>query len=186
MVKLSLNKLLLILSLIFGLASCGSNTSTATYEPPSNIKDNDDSNELIPSRGTIFQIDEETLYELVYSAYQEVLPEAKVSVLTFPARGYTTKWLAPPYYLDWYYITVKILRVEGLDGAKNSQQGYLVDVSGKGSSFLQGKKKQKELFQSIYNRLNEYGSAVKLTAIKRADFLLDRKRMYVKSADTLG
>ena len=52
--------------------------------------------------------------------------------------------------------------------------------------FFQGKKKQKELFQLIYSRLNEYSSVVGVTAIKRADFLLDRKRMYVKSADTLG
>lgn len=167
------------------LAGCGSSTSTSDYKPPADTKLSETDEMKIPESGTVFAMDEEKFYELVYSAYQEVLPEAKVSVLTFPVRGYTTKWLAPPYYLDWQYISAKMVRVSGVDAAGDKQTGYLVEVTSRGTSFLQGNLKKKRLFEVIYSRLNQYAEAKDLTGIKQVDFKLSREKMYVSGSDSL-
>ena len=163
------------------LAGCGETTSTATAPPP---KASSLAME-IPSSGTLIQINEMRLYELVSSAFQQVIPEAEVSVITFPERGYTAKWLAPPLYVDWYYYTVKIVNAVGLSSDGQQVSGYIVDVSGRGSSFLQGGVKRKQLADLIGSALYEYGKPVAARDLKRANFKLNKEKMYVVGADHL-
>lgn len=163
------------------LAGCEESTSTATAprpETPSIAME-------IPNNGIIIQIDEMRIYELVSSSFQQVVPESNVSVLTFPERGYTAKWYAPPLFVDWYYITVKIAKVEGLDATGNQVSGFVVDVSGRGSSFLQGSTKRRQLSDLIGSALYEYGQPVAATNLMRTDFNLNREAMYVVGADHL-
>jgi len=163
------------------LAGCAESTSTATAPPP----DAPSISMAIPSEGRIIQIDEMQLYELVSSSFQQVIPEAKVSVITFPERGYTAKWLAPPFYLDWYYFTVKMLRAEGRDSSGKKVSGFIVDVSGRGSALLSGRSKRKQLSDLIGSALYEYGTPVMATGLKRANFNLKKEKMYVVGADHL-
>ena len=163
------------------LAGCVETTSTATAPQPkaSSLA------MAIPSSGTLIQIDEMRLYELVSSAFQQVIPEADVSVITFPERGYTAKWLAPPLHVDWYYFTVKIVNADGLNSDGQKVSGYIVDVSGRGSSFLQGSAKRKQLADLIGSALYEYGKPVTATNLKQTDFKLNKEKMYVVGADHL-
>ena len=170
-----------VLLLALGLAGCVESTSTATAPPPTapSIA------MAIPSEGRIIQIDEMRMYELVSTSFQQVIPEAEVSVLTFPERGYIAKWLAPPMYLDWYYFTVKIVNAEGLDGAGDKVSGFIVDVSGRGTAFISGRSKRKQLSDLIGSALYEYGTPVMATELKRTDFKLRKEKMYVVGADHL-
>lgn len=163
------------------LAGCVESTSTATAPPP---KVSSLAME-IPKSGTLIQIDEMRMYELVSSAFQQVIPEAEVSVITFPERGYTAKWLAPPYNLDWYYFTVKIVNAEGISDEGKRVLGYIVDVSGRGSSFLQGSTKRKQLADLIGSALYEYGKPITATNLKRTEFKLSKEKIYVMGADHL-
>ena len=163
------------------LMGCQESTSTATAPRP----DAPSIAMAIPSEGIIFQIDEMRLYEMVSSSFQQVLPESSVSVITFPERGYVAKWLAPPYYVDWYYITVKMVRAEGLDTGGNRKSGYIVDVSGRGSSFLQGNLKRDQLSDLIVSTLYDYGKPITVKNLMRVEFELNKEAMYVVGADHL-
>ncbi|MCK5159453.1 MAG: hypothetical protein KAR08_09870, partial [Candidatus Heimdallarchaeota archaeon] len=93
------------------------------------------------SRSAIYQMDEEQAFNLVYSSIQETFPEEEISVLTFPVRGYITKFYAPPLYIDWFSQKVLVHRASGLNSSNIKVYGYWIEVSGSGSSFLQGQLK---------------------------------------------
>ena len=137
------------------------------------------------SKSAIYQMDETQVFNLVYSSIQEVFPQEKISVITFPARGYITKFLAPPLYVDWFTQKVLVHRASGFNSNGNEAYGYWIDVSGSGSSFLQGQLKNKEVFDTIINHLENTAIKHVVSNISKTTYLVPQEEFYVRGADTL-
>ena len=137
------------------------------------------------SKSSIYQMDETQLFNLVYSSIQEVFPQEKISVITFPTRGYITKFLAPPFYLDWFTQKVLVPRASGLNSNGREIYGYWIDVSGSGSSFLQGQLKNKKVFDTIITHLENTAIKHAVSNISNAPYLVSQEEFYVRGADTL-
>jgi hypothetical protein len=130
-------------------------------------------------------MDETEMFNLVYSSIQEVFPQEKISVITVPTRGYITKFLAPPLHVDWFTQKVLVHRASGISQAGNKVYGYWIEVSGSGSSFLQGQLKNKEVFNTILSHLE--GSATKyvVSNISKSPYVVPQENFYVRGSDTL-
>ena len=137
------------------------------------------------SKSTIYQMDETQIFNLVYSSIQEVFPQEKISVITFPTRGYITKFLAPPFHLDWFTQKILVHRASGLNSKRREVYGYWIDVSGSGSSFLQGQLKNKKLFDTIIAHLENTAIKHVVSNISKAPYLVSQEEFYVRGADTL-
>lgn len=137
------------------------------------------------SKSTIYQMDETQIFNLVYSSIQEVFPQEKISVTTFPTRGYITKFLAPPFHFDWFTQKVLVHRASGLNSKRSEVYGYWIDVSGSGSSFLQGQLKNKKVFDTIITHLENTAIKHVVSNISKAPYLVSQEKFYVRGADTL-
>jgi len=136
------------------------------------------------SKASIYDMDEEQVFNLVYSSIQEVFPQEKISVITVPTRGYITRFLAPPFYVDWFTQKIMVHRASGvtLDGQK--KHGYWIEVSGSGSSFLQGQIKNKEVFEKIIMHLESVAIKHTVSNITKVPYLISQENFYVRGADT--
>lgn len=137
------------------------------------------------SKSTIYQLDETVMFNLVYSSIQEVFPEENISVITQPTRGYITKFLAPPLHVDWFTQKVLVHRSSGIDKRGTEVYGYWIEVSGSGSSFLQGQLKNEEVFDTIISHLKSSAKSYVVTDVTNAPYLVPQENFYVRGADTL-
>ena len=137
------------------------------------------------SKSAIYQMDETQIFNLAYSSIQEVFPQEKISVITVPTRGYITKFLAPPLHVDWFTQKVLVHRASGVGQEGNKIYGYWVEVSGSGSSFLQGQLKNAELFNIIISHLESSAKKYVVSNISVAPYLVSQENFYVRGADTL-
>ena len=137
------------------------------------------------SKSAIYELDENDAFNIAYSAIQEVFPQEKISVITHPTRGYITKFLAPPYHIDWFTQKILIHRATGTDDQNRKVSGYWVEVSGSGSSFLQGQIKNAEVFEKIINYFETSGTKHVVSNISSAPYLVAKEEFYVKGADYL-
>lgn len=137
------------------------------------------------SKSAIYQMDETQIFNLVYSSIQEVFPQEKISVITVPTRGYITKFLAPPMYVDWFTQKALVHRASGFDSSGSQVYGYWIEVSGSGSSFLQGQLKNKEMFNTIITHLENTAKKHVVSKISKAPYLVSQENFYVRGADTL-
>ena len=124
------------------------------------------------SKLAIYQMDETKMFNLVYSSIQEVFPQEKISVLTVPTRGYITKFLAPPFHIDWFTQKVLVHRASGISPGGNEVYGYWIEVSGSGSSFLQGQLKNEEVFNTIISHLESSAKKYVVSNISVAPYLI--------------
>jgi hypothetical protein len=137
------------------------------------------------SKDAIYKMNESKLFNLVYSSIQEVFPQEKISVLTLPTRGYITKFLAPPFRLDWFTQKVLIHRSSGTDSSGELVYGYWIEVSGGGSSFLQGQLKNSEVFETIISHLEKSAKKQLVSNISKESYLINQENFYVRGSDTL-
>lgn len=143
------------------------------------------STEIGVSKGAIYDMDESQMFNLIYSSIQEVFPQEKISVITEPARGYITKFYAPPLHVDYFTQKVLVHRSSGLDLTGRRVYGYWVEVSGSGSSFLQGQLKNSELFETIISHLESSAKKKIVLSIAKEPYLLSQENFYIKGSDTL-
>lgn len=137
------------------------------------------------SKSAIYQMDETQIFNLVYSSVQEVFPQEKISVITVPTRGYITKFLAPPFHIDWFTQKVLVHRSSGVNFKGNKVYGYWIEVSSSGSSFLQGQLKNEELFNTIMSHLENTAKKQIVTNITKSQYIVSQENFYVWGADTL-
>lgn len=137
------------------------------------------------SESIIYDADESKVFNIVYSSIQEVFPEEKISVITAPVRGYITKFLAPPLYADWFTHKILVHRGAGIDSNGNKATGYWLEVSGNGSSFLQGQAKNKAVYETILRHLNTSTQKRYVTSITPAEYTVPQENFYIRGADTL-
>lgn len=137
------------------------------------------------SESAIYELDEKQVFNLVYSSIQEVFPQEKISVITTPARGYITKFLAPPFNIDWFTQKVLVHRASGENKDGNKVYGYWIEVTGSGSSFLQGQLKNEEVFDKIISYLENSSKKHIVSNISVSPYLVSQEQFYVRGADTL-
>lgn len=137
------------------------------------------------SESAIYHMDEKEVFNLVSSSIQEVFPQEKISVITFPVRGYITKFLAPPLHVDWFTQKVLVHRASGYNSSGSEVYGYWIEVSGSGSSFLQGQLKNKKVFNTIIKHLESTAIKHVVSNISKAAYLVPQEEFYISGADTL-
>ena len=137
------------------------------------------------SESAIYELDEKQVFNLVHSSIQEVFPQEKISVITTPTRGYITKFLAPPFNIDWFTQKVLVHRASGNTNDGSKVYGYWIEVSGSGSSFLQGQLKNDEVFDKIISYLESSAKKHIVSNISEAPYLVSQEHFYVRGADTL-
>ena len=137
------------------------------------------------SKSAIYHMEETQIFNLVYSSIQEVFPQEKISVITVPTRGYITKFLAPPFHIDWFTQKVLVHRSSGTTSSGEKVYGYWIEVSGSGSSFLQGQLKNEEVFNTIVSHLEETAKKYIVANVSKAPYLIPKENFYVRGSDTL-
>jgi hypothetical protein len=166
--KFRLSVCFLVISSV--LAGCAAHRSSAGKDTNSSV---------------IYAADEKHVFDLVYSSVQEVFPTEQISTITTPTRGYITKFLAPPFHVDWFVQKVLVHRSSGLNEKNKSVSGYWIEVSGSGSSFLQGQMKNEEVFNTIVSHLEQTTKKHVITNQVRSAYLVPQENFYVRGSDTL-
>lgn len=133
----------------------------------------------------IYEADEKRMFDTVYSSIQEVFPSENISVITTPTRGYITKFLAPPLHVDWFTQKILVHRASGLNKSKEKVFGYWIEVSGSGSSFLQGQLKNADVYDTIVAHLEQTTRKHEISNISNEPYLVPQENFYVRGADTL-
>lgn len=119
---------------------------------------------------TIYEISEAQAFQLASNAITDTFPGNAINELTGDQRGYSTNFLAPPMYVDSYTQVVKVYPVSGLKEDQVALRGYYFEVSGKGSSFVQGQAKNKQLFDTVRAYADRTGKGVLVTNIARRPY----------------
>jgi hypothetical protein len=95
------------------------------------------------------------------------LPGRKIEVIDGPVRGYSTYFR---FALDTYTQQVLVYAAQGTDTLGNKIRGYYFEVSGNGSSFVQGRAKNVELFERLAESAKATGKGVAVTSVERIGY----------------
>lgn len=120
--------------LILLVLSSGCSTHFSTLQP-------EGSKEQI-----IYAIPEEQAFQIAHGSLAVTLPGRKIEVIDGPVRGYSTYFR---FVLDTYTQQVLVHAAQGTDALGKKVRGYYFEVSGSGSSFVQGRAKNVELFERL-------------------------------------
>lgn len=142
-----------LLILLGSLAGCSTHFSTLQ---------SDESKEQI-----IYAVPEEQAFQIAHGSLAATLPGRKIEVIDGPVRGYSTYFR---FLLDTYTQQVLVHAVLGTDAAGKKVRGYYSEVSGSGSSFVQGRAKNVELFERLAESAKATGKGVAVTGIERVSY----------------
>jgi hypothetical protein len=134
---------------------------------------------------TIYDADEKHVFDTVYSSIQEEFPTEKISTITTPTRGYITKFLAPPLNVDWFTQKILVHKATGKNSDGELKSGYWIEVSGSGSSFLQGQMKNEAVFNTIIRHLDATATKHLIANRKVQAYSVPQENFYVRGSDTL-
>lgn len=115
----------------------------------------------------IYVIKEEQAFQIAYSAIATTLPGRKISEVDGPIRGYGTYFR---FLLDTYTQQVLVYPTTGTDAEGKRVKGYYFEVSGSGSSVVQGKAKNEQLFERVFESVRATGKAVAVTDLQAATY----------------
>jgi len=136
------------------------------------------------SGSVIYQIDERKLFDLVYTSMKEVFPQEEISIMSAPTRGYKTVFLAPPFFIDKFTQRVFVHRSSGVNTEGIKIYGYWIEVTGQGTSFLQGQLRNKEVYNSIISQLDKKAIKQKITNVSKAAYLVPNAKFNIRWDDT--
>lgn len=144
--------LAILLSVV--LAGCGSTHSTLQTEGSANH--------------TIFAIPEEQAFQIAYGAITKVFPGYEIAEVDGPLRGYTTTFR---FVLDTYTQQVIVVPATGQASGGRAVSGYYFEVSGRGSSVVQGRAKNAELFDVVSQSARATGKATVVSELSRGTYV---------------
>jgi len=116
---------------------------------------------------TIYAIPEEQAFQIAHGSLAATLPGRKIEVIDGPVRGYSTYFR---FVLDTYTQQVLVHAAQGTDALGKKVRGYYFDVSGSGSSFVQGRAKNVELFERLAEAAKATGKGVVVTSVERIQY----------------
>jgi hypothetical protein len=138
--------------LILLVLSSGCSTHFSTLQP-------EGSKEQI-----IYAVPEEQAFQIAHGSLAATLPGRKIEVIDGPVRGYSTYFR---FVLDTYTQQVLVHAAQGTDAFGKKVQGYYFEVSGSGSSFVQGRAKNVELFERLSEAAKATGKGISVTSVER-------------------
>lgn len=118
-------------------------------------------------QATIFAMDDDLAFQLAYEAMAETLPGRKIDEVHGRARGYFTTFR---FALDTYSQQVLVFPVVGRTAAGEGVHGCYYEVSGSGSSFVQGRAKNGELFDRLKEKAHQYGNPTVVEDVTPRDY----------------
>ena len=116
---------------------------------------------------TIYEIPELHAFQIASTAITTTLPGRPIADVDGPVHGYSTEfWL----YLDSYTQQVLVFPASGIDQKGRKVNGFYFEVSGAGSSFVQGKIKNTELFERVQAYAERTGKGVSVISVERRTY----------------
>ena len=123
---------------------------------------------LKTDEGTIiYKLDEKEAFKIAHRTMLNVFPGRKLTVIDGAAKGFKTY---TRFLLDTYSQQVLIFAANGKDQSGNKVQGYYFEVSGSGSSVLQGRAKNVELFETLSKNLQNTKTRVFVTNMQSQSY----------------
>ena len=116
---------------------------------------------------TIYKISEQRAFEIAYKAIITVLPGSKILEINGPIRGYSTVFR---FMVDTYTQQVIVIPATGISLDGEHIEGYYFEVSGSGSSFVQGRNKNVKLYETLKNLLEETKSEITVTNLQQSKY----------------
>ena len=104
------------------------------------------------------------------------MPGRKITILDGQVKGYTTYFR---FVLDTYTQQILIYRASGQNTKGEKIFGYYYEVSGSGSSFVQGRAKNVKLFETLNSSLKSTNSAVSITGLKKENYLTNNPTQFL-------
>jgi hypothetical protein len=118
--------------------------------------------------GTIlYTLEEKEAFKIAHHAMLDVLPGRKITILDGPTKGYSTYFR---FVLDTYTQQILVLPASGIDQTGKHIFGYYYEVSGSGSSIVQGRAKNVALFETLNRNLQETNTAVIVTHLQNENY----------------
>jgi hypothetical protein len=148
--------------LILLVLSSGCSTHFSTLQP-------DGSKEQI-----IYAVPEEQAFQIAHGSLTSTLPGRKIEVIDGPVRGYSTYFR---FVLDTYTQQVLVHAAQGTDALGKKVRGYYFEVSGSGSSFVQGRAKNVELFERLSEAARATGKGIAVTSVERIQYTNAKRRI---------
>lgn len=136
------------------LAGCGSTHSSLNMEGGTQPR--------------LFVITEEQAFQVAYGAITQVFPGYEITEVDGPVRGYSTTFR---FVLDTYTQQVVVVPARGKAADGNWVNGFYFDVSGRGSSVVQGRVKNAELFDTVLKEAQATGRAVPVSELHRSPYV---------------
>ncbi|MGK0352910.1 MAG: hypothetical protein ACJAYX_003599 [Planctomycetota bacterium] len=119
------------------------------------------------SEATIFAIDDEHAFRLAFEAIAETLPGRGITEVKGPVRGYFTTFR---FVLDTYSQQVLVFPVMGRREGGEEVRGVYYEVSGSGSSVVQGRAKNVALFELLNQKARATGNPVVVKEVAAASY----------------
>jgi hypothetical protein len=123
-----------ILILTFLVVACGSHYSTLKADADADAKQ------------VIYAIPEQQAFQIAFSSLANTLPGYEITDIDGPVKGYSALFR---FVLDRYTQQVMVVPAAGKNAEGKIVKGYYFDVSGRGSSIVQGAAKNAELFDRV-------------------------------------
>jgi len=140
-----------LLALIF-LTGCASQLSTLS--PTNN------------SQQTIYKLSDQEACQLASTAMTRVFPNNEITEVGGATCGLSTLFRAPPLYADTYTEILKVFPASGVGKEGQKVSGFFFEVSGGGSSFLQGQLKASELHKVVRELADQTGKGALVSNAK--------------------
>lgn len=119
-------------------------------------------------QGTIiYQLEEKEAFKIAHHSMLSVLPGRKITIINGPTKGYSTYFR---FGLDTYTQQILVFPALGINQNGNKTFGYYYEVSGSGSSFVQGRAKNVQLYETLNKKLQESKSGVIVTNLQNAKY----------------
>lgn len=115
----------------------------------------------------IYAVPEEQAFQIAHGSLATTLPGRKIEVIDGPVRGYSTYFR---FVLDTYTQQVLVYAAQGTDALGKKIRGYYFEVSGSGSSIVQGRAKNVELFERVVESAKTTGKGVAVTSVERIGY----------------
>jgi len=136
---------LLLAALVAACASRDSTVDTAT------------------ARGTIYRLSETDALALVWQSIHDAMPGRRITEYRGARKGY---WIEFYFGFDSYGITATVVPGVGTDAAGNPVTGHYFEVTGAGSSFLQGRAKAAEIFDIVKRAADATGTQMQVSGLR--------------------
>jgi len=115
----------------------------------------------------IYAVPEEQAFQIAHGTLAATLPGRKIEVIDGPVRGYSTYFR---FVLDTYTQQVLVHAVQGTDALGKKVRGYYFEVSGSGSSIVQGRAKNVQLFERLVEAAKATGKGIAVTSVEHIGY----------------